>query len=195
MKAVHFFSFLLLAAPEMLKGDVVGPPADIWSVGVLTFIMWVLPSQLPPSKPSLNGNVTVFVMWNDAYDWAICLLHLHFRFQVFSLCCDFTCHRHLAALVILNEFTTNLTNLPRYYRALMFWGIFCEFQIFSRVSPGWAAGRLSLKLILRRLKPGSRRQSLTSLNSTRMCPKVPLCFLKRSSVATHGKMVTLILFS
>lgn len=33
------FSFLLLTAPEMLKGDVVGPPADIWSVGVLTFIM------------------------------------------------------------------------------------------------------------------------------------------------------------
>ncbi|XP_045909554.1 striated muscle preferentially expressed protein kinase [Micropterus dolomieu] len=26
-------------SPEMLKGDVVGPPADIWSVGVLTFIM------------------------------------------------------------------------------------------------------------------------------------------------------------
>ncbi|XP_028846327.1 striated muscle preferentially expressed protein kinase isoform X2 [Denticeps clupeoides] len=26
-------------SPEMLKGDVVGPPADIWSVGVLTYIM------------------------------------------------------------------------------------------------------------------------------------------------------------
>ncbi|XP_056244779.1 striated muscle preferentially expressed protein kinase isoform X1 [Seriola aureovittata] len=26
-------------SPEMLKGDVVGPPADIWSVGVLTFVM------------------------------------------------------------------------------------------------------------------------------------------------------------
>ncbi|KAF7654307.1 hypothetical protein LDENG_00071770 [Lucifuga dentata] len=26
-------------SPEMLKGDVVGPPVDIWSVGVLTFIM------------------------------------------------------------------------------------------------------------------------------------------------------------
>uniref|UniRef100_A0A667YMQ3 Striated muscle enriched protein kinase b n=1 Tax=Myripristis murdjan TaxID=586833 RepID=A0A667YMQ3_9TELE len=26
-------------SPEMLKGDVVGPPADIWSIGVLAFIM------------------------------------------------------------------------------------------------------------------------------------------------------------
>ncbi|XP_061774418.1 striated muscle preferentially expressed protein kinase isoform X1 [Nerophis ophidion] len=26
-------------SPEMLKGDVVGPPADIWSVGVITFMM------------------------------------------------------------------------------------------------------------------------------------------------------------
>lgn len=26
-------------SPEMLKGDVVGPPADIWSIGVLSFIM------------------------------------------------------------------------------------------------------------------------------------------------------------
>ncbi|XP_068602864.1 striated muscle preferentially expressed protein kinase [Brachionichthys hirsutus] len=26
-------------SPEMLKGDVVGPPADIWSLGVLTFVM------------------------------------------------------------------------------------------------------------------------------------------------------------
>ncbi|KAJ8012453.1 hypothetical protein DPEC_G00042940 [Dallia pectoralis] len=32
-------------SPEMLKGDVVGPPADIWSVGVLTFIM--LSGRLP----------------------------------------------------------------------------------------------------------------------------------------------------
>lgn len=36
-KPVHFF--FVYAAPEMLKGDVVGPPADIWNVGVLTFIM------------------------------------------------------------------------------------------------------------------------------------------------------------
>lgn len=26
-------------APEMLKGDVVGPPADIWSLGILSYIM------------------------------------------------------------------------------------------------------------------------------------------------------------
>ncbi|XP_071198207.1 striated muscle preferentially expressed protein kinase-like [Salvelinus alpinus] len=32
-------------SPEMLKGDVVGPAADIWSVGVLTFIM--LSGRLP----------------------------------------------------------------------------------------------------------------------------------------------------
>uniref|UniRef100_A0A673JHQ4 non-specific serine/threonine protein kinase n=1 Tax=Sinocyclocheilus rhinocerous TaxID=307959 RepID=A0A673JHQ4_9TELE len=32
-------------SPEMLKGDVVGPPADIWSVGVLTYIM--LSGRLP----------------------------------------------------------------------------------------------------------------------------------------------------
>ncbi|XP_048835461.1 striated muscle preferentially expressed protein kinase-like isoform X2 [Brienomyrus brachyistius] len=32
-------------SPEMVKGDVVGPPADIWSVGVLTYIM--LSGRLP----------------------------------------------------------------------------------------------------------------------------------------------------
>uniref|UniRef100_A0AAR2JQ44 non-specific serine/threonine protein kinase n=1 Tax=Pygocentrus nattereri TaxID=42514 RepID=A0AAR2JQ44_PYGNA len=32
-------------SPEMLKGDVVGPPADIWSVGVMTYIM--LSGRLP----------------------------------------------------------------------------------------------------------------------------------------------------
>uniref|UniRef100_A0A8C1MDK2 non-specific serine/threonine protein kinase n=1 Tax=Cyprinus carpio TaxID=7962 RepID=A0A8C1MDK2_CYPCA len=32
-------------SPEMLKGDVVGPPADIWSIAVLTYIM--LSSRLP----------------------------------------------------------------------------------------------------------------------------------------------------
>lgn len=34
------FSFLyMMEAPEMVKGEVVGPPADVWSVGVVTFIM------------------------------------------------------------------------------------------------------------------------------------------------------------
>ncbi|KAM6986598.1 striated muscle preferentially expressed protein kinase [Aplochiton taeniatus] len=37
-------------SPEMLKGDVVGPPADIWSVGVLTFIM------LSGRSPFLENN-------------------------------------------------------------------------------------------------------------------------------------------
>ncbi|XP_043104136.1 striated muscle preferentially expressed protein kinase isoform X2 [Puntigrus tetrazona] len=32
-------------SPEMLKGDVVGPPADIWSIGILTYIM--LSGRLP----------------------------------------------------------------------------------------------------------------------------------------------------
>ncbi|KAM3857113.1 striated muscle preferentially expressed protein kinase [Diretmus argenteus] len=32
-------------APEMVKGDVVGPPADIWAVGVVTYIM--LSGRLP----------------------------------------------------------------------------------------------------------------------------------------------------
>lgn len=35
-----FFSFLyMMEAPEMVKGEVVGPPADVWSIGVVTFIM------------------------------------------------------------------------------------------------------------------------------------------------------------
>lgn len=29
----------MMEAPEMVKGEVVGPPADVWSVGVVTFIM------------------------------------------------------------------------------------------------------------------------------------------------------------
>ncbi|KAI1899475.1 hypothetical protein AGOR_G00062180 [Albula goreensis] len=36
-------------SPEMLKGDVVGPPADMWSVGVLTYIM--LSGRLPFLEP------------------------------------------------------------------------------------------------------------------------------------------------
>lgn len=31
----------MIQAPEMVKGEVVGPPADIWTVGVVTHIMQV----------------------------------------------------------------------------------------------------------------------------------------------------------
>ena len=67
MKSVHF-SLFLPAAPEMVKGDVVGPPADIWSVGVLTFVMWVMLSQFPLSRSPLNRNVIELFMWNWTYD-------------------------------------------------------------------------------------------------------------------------------
>lgn len=34
------FSFLdMIKAPEVIKGEVVGPPADVWSIGVVTYIM------------------------------------------------------------------------------------------------------------------------------------------------------------
>lgn len=29
----------VIQAPEMVKGEVVGPPADIWTVGIVTYIM------------------------------------------------------------------------------------------------------------------------------------------------------------
>ncbi|XP_061081584.1 striated muscle preferentially expressed protein kinase-like isoform X2 [Conger conger] len=41
----HRMGTLEYMSPEMLKGDVVGPPADMWSIGVLTFIM--LSGRLP----------------------------------------------------------------------------------------------------------------------------------------------------
>lgn len=31
--------FSFIEAPEMIKGEVVGPPADVWSIGVVTYIM------------------------------------------------------------------------------------------------------------------------------------------------------------
>lgn len=34
------FSFLdTVEAPEVIKGEVVGPPADVWTIGVITYIM------------------------------------------------------------------------------------------------------------------------------------------------------------
>lgn len=34
------FSFLnTIEAPEVIKGEVVGPPADVWTIGVITYIM------------------------------------------------------------------------------------------------------------------------------------------------------------
>lgn len=36
---VNVFCASLIQAPEMIKGEVVGPPADIWTVGVVTHIM------------------------------------------------------------------------------------------------------------------------------------------------------------
>lgn len=106
-----------------------------------------------------------------------------FSFQVcFSVCCSFTWHAHF---VIPIWFTTALMNIHRlqWRVADVFWWLSCD-SFF----PGWVVGCLSVKLILRRLKPGSRQQRLTSLNFTRMCPKVPLCFLKRSCVATPGEL-------
>ncbi|KAM9851164.1 striated muscle preferentially expressed protein kinase [Aulostomus maculatus] len=43
-------------SPEMLKGDVVGPPADIWSVGVLTFIMLSGRSPFLENDPQLTES-------------------------------------------------------------------------------------------------------------------------------------------
>lgn len=35
----HYILPFYAIAPEILKGDVVGPPADMWSLGVLTYVM------------------------------------------------------------------------------------------------------------------------------------------------------------
>lgn len=40
LAAVHMTGLLTLsAAPEVVKGDPVGSAADVWGVGVLTYIM------------------------------------------------------------------------------------------------------------------------------------------------------------
>lgn len=34
------FSFLhTVEAPEVIKGEVVGPPADVWTLGIITYVM------------------------------------------------------------------------------------------------------------------------------------------------------------
>lgn len=39
LQNLTFPLFSLIKAPEMVKGDVVGPPADIWTVGVVVYVM------------------------------------------------------------------------------------------------------------------------------------------------------------
>lgn len=70
---MYFNLCWLLKAPEMLKGDVVGPPADIWSIGVLTYIMWVLSTATLSLK--LNGDYSDFVDFK-------CLILLYSAFCV-----------------------------------------------------------------------------------------------------------------
>lgn len=49
---IYWSDFFLLTnvieAPEMVKGEVVGPPADIWTIGVVTYVMWVKCSFVIP---------------------------------------------------------------------------------------------------------------------------------------------------
>uniref|UniRef100_A0A3Q3B5X0 non-specific serine/threonine protein kinase n=1 Tax=Kryptolebias marmoratus TaxID=37003 RepID=A0A3Q3B5X0_KRYMA len=77
-------------SPEMLKGDVVGPPADIWSIGVLTFIMlsgrspflendpqeteaWILATKFDLSKLYQNVSQSASLFLKKilcSYPWA-----------------------------------------------------------------------------------------------------------------------------
>lgn len=91
----------------MLKGDVVGPPADIWSVGVLTFIMWVLLSQLPWSKLSLNRNVIVPLYVKCDLMYSTTHLNLKFYWDFLVIWCNFT---WVAALIAV-WFTINPKNI------------------------------------------------------------------------------------
>ncbi|XP_043965424.1 striated muscle preferentially expressed protein kinase-like isoform X7 [Gambusia affinis] len=77
-------------APEMVKGEVVGPPADIWTVGVVTYIMLsgrlpfedkdrrqveskILMAKFDPSKlyPNVSQSASVFLKkMLSSYPWA-----------------------------------------------------------------------------------------------------------------------------
>ena len=78
-------------APEMLKGDVVGPPADIWSVGVLTYIMWVwCHPRLSSPLLQLSSNCSIS---EDSKQWIFCLisqfLHHVFVFYIWCSACTY----------------------------------------------------------------------------------------------------------
>ncbi|XP_037829718.1 striated muscle preferentially expressed protein kinase isoform X2 [Kryptolebias marmoratus] len=77
-------------APEMVKGEVVGPPADIWTVGVVTYIMLsgrlpfedknpqkveskILMAKFDPSKlfPNVSQSASAFLKkMLSSYPWA-----------------------------------------------------------------------------------------------------------------------------
>lgn len=68
---MYFNLCWLLKAPEMLRGDVVGPPADIWSIGVLTYIMWVL--SIATLSLKLNGDYSDFTLILNVWFCAFCV--------------------------------------------------------------------------------------------------------------------------
>ncbi|XP_035984101.1 striated muscle preferentially expressed protein kinase-like [Fundulus heteroclitus] len=77
-------------APEMVKGEVVGPPADIWTVGVVTYIMLsgrqpfedkdprrveskILAAEFDPTKlyPNVSQSASIFLKkMLSSYPWA-----------------------------------------------------------------------------------------------------------------------------
>lgn len=99
---MHISSHLLMCsnlcwlrkAPEMLKGDVVGPPADIWSIGILTYIMWVLSTAALSLK--WNGVCFDFMLtfkclvfyFMSVGAFVCCLLHFVFGFLKLSGACE-----------------------------------------------------------------------------------------------------------
>ena len=78
---LHFFNLgsnFYDPAPEMLKGDLVGPPADVWTLGVVAFIMWVLIDVIPDtsynvSKKGLGINMSSCIYF---------LQEMHSRYQI-----------------------------------------------------------------------------------------------------------------